>query len=481
MLVLLCASATRATDVSGDQAGTWTLAGSPYYLVGDVRVPPGQQLTIEPGVQVIARGYYRFTVEQGVLQALGSEGRPILFTAENTAQGWRGLRLMAADDRSEIRHCIVEYAKGTGDFPEVRGGGIYVQGCSPRILHNELRFNYSHNGNYNGAGGGIATESSSALVAYNTIHENQADSGGGICCMEYGSPRLIGNLVVDNTGFYAGGGMYFGARSSPTVERNTILRNTAGGWGGGGINSWTSFIFYGTFPTIRNNIIAKNRSTSGSEACGGGGVYCRYDRAVLVGNTIAENQAVVGGGIYALNYAPQAPLVTDCVVWGNTAPTGPQIYLYPTTPSEIVVSYSDVQGGWTGVGNINDDPRFLAPGSDDYHLTPLSPCIDRGDPAFAPQPGELDIDGQRRVWDGDGNGSWIVDMGADEFGSFAYGDTNCDGQVNFGDINPFVLALVDPGAYAAMFPNCNILNGDINADGAVDFRDINPFVAVLSG
>ncbi|MEW6250563.1 MAG: hypothetical protein AB1716_07935 [Planctomycetota bacterium] len=60
------------------------------------------------------------------------------------------------------------------------------------------------------------------------------------------------------------------------------------------------------------------------------------------------------------------------------------------------------------------------------------------------------------------------------------GDMNCDGSVNFDDINPFVLALSDPGGYAAAYPNCYILNGDCNGDGAVDFGDINPFVGLLT-
>ncbi len=60
------------------------------------------------------------------------------------------------------------------------------------------------------------------------------------------------------------------------------------------------------------------------------------------------------------------------------------------------------------------------------------------------------------------------------------GDLNCDGAVNFADINPFVLALSNPAAYAAAFPNCNTLNGDVNHDGRVDFADINPFVALLA-
>ena len=61
------------------------------------------------------------------------------------------------------------------------------------------------------------------------------------------------------------------------------------------------------------------------------------------------------------------------------------------------------------------------------------------------------------------------------------GDLNCDGTVDFGDINPFVQALSDPTGYQQQHPDCNIQNGDINADGRVDFADINPFVALLSG
>ena len=61
------------------------------------------------------------------------------------------------------------------------------------------------------------------------------------------------------------------------------------------------------------------------------------------------------------------------------------------------------------------------------------------------------------------------------------GDLNCDGTVNFDDINPFVLALSDPSAYHTTYPHCNILNGDFDGDGVVGFDDINPFVALLSG
>ncbi|MEW6198522.1 MAG: hypothetical protein AB1601_07670 [Planctomycetota bacterium] len=62
----------------------------------------------------------------------------------------------------------------------------------------------------------------------------------------------------------------------------------------------------------------------------------------------------------------------------------------------------------------------------------------------------------------------------------ARGDLNCDRAVDFGDINPFVLALTNPAAYAQAYPNCRLELADINGDGFVNFGDINPFVRLLT-
>ena len=59
------------------------------------------------------------------------------------------------------------------------------------------------------------------------------------------------------------------------------------------------------------------------------------------------------------------------------------------------------------------------------------------------------------------------------------GDLDCDGDVDFDDINPFVLALGGEAGYLAEYPDCNWLNADCNDDGNVDFDDINPFVALI--
>jgi hypothetical protein len=63
------------------------------------------------------------------------------------------------------------------------------------------------------------------------------------------------------------------------------------------------------------------------------------------------------------------------------------------------------------------------------------------------------------------------------------GDLNCDGKIDFGDINPFVQYLSNYTGWQATYPSCNPLNGDINSDGTYgqgSFGDINPFVSLLS-
>lgn len=59
------------------------------------------------------------------------------------------------------------------------------------------------------------------------------------------------------------------------------------------------------------------------------------------------------------------------------------------------------------------------------------------------------------------------------------GDLNCDDRVDFSDVDPLVLLLTDPGAYAAQFPNCDRQLADINGDGSVNAFDVDPFIELL--
>ncbi len=67
-------------------------------------------------------------------------------------------------------------------------------------------------------------------------------------------------------------------------------------------------------------------------------------------------------------------------------------------------------------GNLSADPLFVNPSAGNYHLQSGSPSIDTGDNS-APNLPATDFDGNPRIFDGDHNGSAIVDMGVYEFGS----------------------------------------------------------------
>jgi hypothetical protein len=60
-----------------------------------------------------------------------------------------------------------------------------------------------------------------------------------------------------------------------------------------------------------------------------------------------------------------------------------------------------------------------------------------------------------------------------------HGDVNCDGNVDFFDIDPFLLVLFDPTGYADQYPGCPLANADCNSDNSVDFFDIDPFLNCL--
>ncbi len=99
----------------------------------------------------------------------------------------------------------------------------------------------------------------------------------------------------------------------------------------------------------------------------------------------------------------------------------------------------------------------------------------------------IDADGFLHVayYAGDGSTQEGVIRYARSIGSVAPppvdGDLNCDGMVDAFDIDPFVLALTSPSAYAAAFPSCDYMLADVNGDGTVDAFDIDPFVALLTG
>jgi hypothetical protein len=152
-----------------------------------------------------------------------------------------------------------------------------------------------------------------------------------------------------------------------------------------------------------------------------------------------------------------APTVSNCIFWDNTAPEGPQIF--NEDGGATTATYSCIEGGWPGIGNIDADPCL------DRMLHPVfrSPCIDAGNNAAVP-PDVADLDG-----DGDTAESCPLDL---------------DGRVRFFDdpVTPDTGAgvppIVDMGA-CEYGPQPK--RADLDGDGDVDMDDFNLFQQQFTG
>ncbi|MCK5051400.1 MAG: T9SS type A sorting domain-containing protein [Candidatus Cloacimonetes bacterium] len=243
-------------------------------------------------------------------------------------------------------------------------------------------------------------------------------SGGGIGCVYTSYPRLENLIITGNSGD-AGGGILCMIGSSPTLENVTITGNSA--HIGSGINCSLS-----SNPDLINVLIVGN-----SAVAMGGGISCYEANPSLVNVTISDNTANEGSGIYCRENS--GPELIDCIFWNNSPVN--IFFDIDGESNNITISYSDIQDGEAGIvtnnngtvnwldGNIEEDPLFTGTGEDPYSLLVDSPCIDAGIPdTTGLNLPPWDIIGNIRIWDGDGDGIAIIDMGAYEYGSPPYVD-----------------------------------------------------------
>ncbi len=138
ILLLAVSSLADTTWVSaGNVSGVWPPANSPYIVYqGDIRVQSGDTLVILPGTEVKFTGRYKFIVN-GLLTADGTISDSLLFSrAYPTEESkWRGFRFEGADSHSSIFYARIEYARGDGAYPEVRGGAIRIMNGSVTVRH----------------------------------------------------------------------------------------------------------------------------------------------------------------------------------------------------------------------------------------------------------------------------------------------------------------------------------------------------------
>jgi len=310
----------------------------------------------------------------------------------------------------------VAYPPG-GPIPDTAGGGLFH--CDGTIENNTISYNSSWGSAGTGGGGLYDCD---GTIRNNTIIGNWATGGsdtegGGLngCDGTIRSNIISGNAARGQQGGW-GGGL---SRCGGTIEYNEIVGNwTAGGSGaGGGLDlcggTIQNNIIIGNISTddgggicnchgtIQNNIIAFNRGSSSLLSRGGGLLLCT---GIIRNNTIYGNTVGGSGGGLCWCYDGQ---IRNCIIWGNAAASDAQ--LAGSDPP----SYSCVENGASGVGNISSNPQLTDPAHGDFHLLPSSPCIDAGGTVALTVDFEGDPRPQNASAQPRGDGSHF-DIGADE-------------------------------------------------------------------
>jgi hypothetical protein len=173
-LVILPVVIGEAAQVQRDVWGVWTREGSPYNVIGHLRVPPGSTLVVEPGVVVDFQGHFKFIVDSSAtLVAVGTETDSIHFTADAAVGGWHGIRFLDADDLSQICYCRLEYGRSAPTTDQDgAGGAVLCYRSSPTISHNAIVNSFA------AVGGGIACLESDPVINCNVISGDTAHWGG---------------------------------------------------------------------------------------------------------------------------------------------------------------------------------------------------------------------------------------------------------------------------------------------------------------
>jgi len=217
------------------------------------------------------------------------------------------------------------------------------------------------------AGIDAAWEGDTVLVQPDTYLENLDFIGKNIVVgslyLTTGEESFIRATIIDgdNSGRVV---IFRTGESSEAVLCGFTLRNGTAPWGGG---IYVNASNGACTPTLDHLIITQNNASRY-----GGGIYSTQGASpILVNVTVYGNSATDGyGGLGTFAIASTA-IITNSIFWDNEP---------FDIAGSLTITYSDIEGGYGGEGNIDQDPLFVDQDNSDFRLTENSPCIDTGDP-----------------------------------------------------------------------------------------------------
>lgn len=213
--------------------------------------------------------------------------------------------------------------------------------------------------------------------------------GGGAINIDTSYMQIINcTFQANKTHGSLGGGAIHNMGGSPKFINCRFINNRAGGVGGAFKTKYGNPVFTGCLFLNNKNLYS------------GGGAIQESSAAIELNNC-----TFIGNDSIALRNNASHPIVKNCIFWDNI---GGEIVDEGTSSS--TVSYSLVNGGFTGPGNINTDPLFADPSAGNFQLSTGSPAVDAGstDTSGLFLPG-FDLNGNVRLT------GTAIDIGAFEY------------------------------------------------------------------
>jgi len=338
------------------------------------------------------------------------------FTANSASDGGA---VFSAESSSYFTNCTFTANRASDD-----GGAVFYYDSSPFFTNCIFTANSASDD-----GGAVFCYTSTSFTNCTFTGNSASYDGGAIFsdALSLTNCRFTGNRASDD-----GGAISFTSDSSSFSD--CAFTNNSASDCGGAIHYHTWYGDYSAAYSFTNCTFTENTSSYGgavySNATNSSSYSSSFTNCTFTGNT-----SNLGGAVYyfysydssssissfincsfTINEATEqggtiwcdTPLVSNdpitfknCILWNNTAPEGSEIY-EKVKPLEI--TYSNIQDGNVGEGNIDVDPAFLS--NNKLYLKPWSPCINTATDDGAPAD---DIDGYLRPI---GNG---YDMGAYEY------------------------------------------------------------------
>jgi hypothetical protein len=315
--------------------------------------------------------------------------------------------------------------------------------------------------NYDKGGGILITGSGAPTVRNCAFQGNRCTFGGGAGYIFTAQATFTDCQFIDNVGGSYGGA--FDTNNVTSTFRRCVFKGNSAARAG-------AFETYGGGNTTFENCLFTGNRATGSG--GGAAIWIGVSSSIVraYSCTFAGNTATsVAGGVNTTSGGTLNAF--NCIFWGNSGPGGTSAANQVNAGGGTnAVTRSIVQGGFTGTGNLNEDPVFRDSAAGDYALRGYGPAVDSGDNAQAPTGGMAsDLAGNARYYDiaevaDTGAGAApVIDRGCYEANSYdppCICDLTGDGLVDGADLG---VLLGDWGGFAS---------GDLDGSGSTDGADL---------